>query len=99
MGYGSKMPILTSSVHVPSPQVYNIRSLFEGCKKGYIFGIGREKLKNGGIFASSATPGPGAYSPLEANKKLKISLKTKLRPIEESNAKNPGPGSCTQIRI
>ena len=41
IGYGSKAEVLNSSVLVPSPQNYSIRSLFDGCKKGYIFGIGR----------------------------------------------------------
>ena len=46
------------------------------------------------MFANSLTPGPGNYSPSVANKKLKVSFKTKLNPIEGSYVKNPGPGSC-----
>ena len=41
-GYGNKsQTVVTSSINVPSPQNYNIRSLFDSCKKGYIFGMGR----------------------------------------------------------
>jgi hypothetical protein len=72
---------MSYSANVPSPQNYTIKSLFDGCKKGYIFGIGREKFKNGGIFSNSLTPGPGAYTPTNTNKKLKVSFKTKLNPI------------------
>lgn len=42
----------------------------------------------------STTPGPGEYSPAHLSKKLKISFKTKLKPIEDTNVKSPGPGSC-----
>ena len=41
IGYGSKIKMTNSTVEVPSPHNYSIRSLFDGCKKGYIFGIGR----------------------------------------------------------
>lgn len=91
--------MVNSTIDVPSPQDYSIRSLFDGCKKGYIFGIGREKAKNGGVFPISFAPGPGAYTPADVNKKLKVSFKIKLKPIEGSNMKTPGPGTCTKTNI
>ena len=38
-------------------------------------------MKTGSIFSNSLTPGPGAYTPMNSNKKLKVSFKTKLNPI------------------
>jgi hypothetical protein len=34
------------SLNTPSPNKYNIKSIFEDCKKGFGFGVGREVKYN-----------------------------------------------------
>lgn len=102
IGYGRKVEMTRkSTLDFPPPNKYSIKSIFDDCKKGYAFRLGRDvnpspiqKLKKSGIFQSSFTPGPGAYNTCSKNESPRITLKPKLKEIHDSSFSNPGPGSC-----
>lgn len=87
----------------PSPQRYNINSIFEEAKchkKGYPFGEGRDVendsiqiVKVPGARNEENTPGPGKYEKGSTLSKVSYSMRQK-QSLPSLHA-TPGPGACT----
>lgn len=104
-GYGTKSDFTKTGVSNPSPNAYEIKSIFETAskkKKGYSFGLSREAMAaTGGQFVGEKkSPGPGAYDTREA---LKLKLAYTIRPKTTSEQTHtsvftPGPGTYESVQ-
>ena len=78
---------------------YDVQGSYENRNKnkGVKLSLGRENIKYGGIFNKSETPDPGHYSPKDSrlySPKSGYSMRPKLKELDVSYMKNPGPGHC-----
>lgn len=103
-GYGSKYDFTKSAATNPSPNTYEIKSVFEsGSKKkaGYSFGLSREAMAiTGGFFVGEKkSPGPGAYDTRETGKKkLSYSFRPRTNMDNMNSLKHvPGPGTYQSV--
>lgn len=94
IGRGNKISFGDKNKY-PSPSNYQIKSCFSNKEnKGFRMSVGRENIKYGGIFAKSETPEPGRYESNKRQSTPKYSMRSKLKPLEPSYKRNPGPGQC-----
>lgn len=98
-GYGTRSDFTSSQLQTPAPNNYKpADSFIPDKKKGFSFGLSREKMQiTGGMFVGDKnSPGPGAYDTREANKVM-VAYTFKSRTASGDGLTTrrhvPGPGT------